>query len=85
MLEEAGIRAHVRNEHLSSLAGEIPFNQVLPEVWLANARDVDAARVILDAYLARRVSPDGPQRHCRSCGEDSPSNFEVCWKCRRPF
>jgi len=85
LLDEAGIQAHVRNEHLSSLGGEIPFNQVLPEVWLDDAVDLAAARAVLDDYLARRASPDGPQRHCRSCGEDSPSNFEICWKCRRPF
>lgn len=85
LLEDAGVLVHVKNEHTSSLAGEIPFSQVFPEVWVADPND-PTAKAILTEHLERKShSADGPGRRCSACGEESPSNFEVCWKCRKPF
>lgn len=85
-LESAGIAVRLKNEHLLPLAGGLPFTQVLPEIWLADERQTAAAQAIVTEYLERKRAPDdGPERLCPACGESSPSNFEVCWKCRRPF
>jgi hypothetical protein len=35
-------------------------------------------------WQERKLSEDpGPSWKCDDCGEDNPSEFEVCWKCRR--
>ena len=36
LLESEGIEAFIRNEHLGSILGEMPFQEVWPEVWVRN-------------------------------------------------
>jgi hypothetical protein len=84
-LARSGVRARVRNAHLSSLAGELPFGQVLPEVWLERDGDAHAGSTILEDYVARKTLPIGEDRQCPECGEDNPANFELCWQCGECF
>lgn len=85
LLEEDGLHAFIVNESLSSLAGELPFGLVIPEVWVTDSRDLFLARAVLKEYLERKAEPEASDRSCSACGEESPGNFEVCWSCRRPF
>jgi hypothetical protein len=77
-LNQAGIRAHVFNEHASSIVGDVPPDVAQPQVWLADDADEARARALLRTMEseARR----GPL-YCRKCGEQSPGNFELCWNC----
>jgi len=84
-LARSGVRARVRNADLSSLAGQLPFGQVLPEVWLERDGDAYAGSTILEDYVARKKVPAGEDRRCPECGEDNPSNFELCWQCGEMF
>jgi hypothetical protein len=85
LLEEDGLGACVVNENLWPLAGELPFGSVLPEVWIVDSRDMFMARAVLREYLARKAEPETGDRVCEGCGESSPANFELCWRCRRAF
>jgi hypothetical protein len=85
LLEEDGLSACVVNETLSSLAGELPFGAVQPEVWVKDSRDLFMARAVLRDFLQRKNETTAADRTCAACGEASPGNFDVCWKCRRPF
>jgi len=85
MLEAEGIRALVKNELLAGAIGELPMMSALPEVWLVSRKDELRARRVLDAYRERSHSKLGPDVACRACGADNPSNFELCWKCRKPL
>lgn len=78
-LNQAGIRAHVFNEHASSIVGDVPPDVAQPQVWLADDNDESRARALLREMEidAKRDTP----RYCRSCGEQSPGNFDLCWKC----
>ena len=78
-LNQAGIRAHVFNEHASSIVGDVPPDVGQPQVWLERDDDRERAQTLLqtmedDAKVAGT-------RHCASCGEDSPATFDLCWKC----
>ena len=42
VLEAEGIRTHLKNQFLSSVMGEIPFVEALPELWILE--DSDAAK-----------------------------------------
>jgi hypothetical protein len=77
-LNQAGIRAHVFNEHASSIAGDLPPDVVQPQVWLADDDDAPRARALL-----QRIESDARRAplYCRHCGEQSPGSFEVCWNC----
>ena len=78
-LNQAGIRAHVFNEHMSSIVGDVPPDVAQPQVWIADDDDEPRARQLLRAMEAdaRRTTP----LYCGKCGEQSPGSFELCWNC----
>jgi rubrerythrin len=77
LLVQSGIDATVQRAYASSIAGEIPPDQALPEVWVLDDTQLEHARALLDAQ--RRL----PHRHwvCRACGERVDGPFEQCWNC----
>ena len=78
-LKQAGIRAHVFNEHASSIVGEVPPEIGQPQVWLEREQDRERAEVLLARIEANAGSTE--TRRCAKCGEDSPASFELCWNC----
>lgn len=78
MLTQGGYDTVVQRAYASGIAGEIPPDQALPELWLQDD-DVDAAaaRRLLDALRS------GPSRRwaCPGCGEVIDGPFEQCWNC----
>jgi hypothetical protein len=77
-LNQAGIRAHVFNEHASSIVGDVPPDVAQPQVWLAVDADEPRAQALL-----RTMERDARRTplFCRQCGEQSPGSFELCWNC----
>jgi hypothetical protein len=80
-LNQAGIRAHVFNQHASSIVGDVPPDVAQPQVWLEREADRERAEILL-ARLTEEAARSGTT-HCVACGEDSPSNFDLCWNCGR--
>jgi hypothetical protein len=78
VLREAGIVASVQRQFLGSVAGEIPPDQCLPEVWVTHDEQHGAAGTLLEQLL------NLPQRRWRCvCGELVEGGFESCWSCGR--
>ena len=77
MLTSGGIVASVQRYYASSIAGEIPPDQALPEIWIADAAQFDAARRLL--YELRH--PPHRRWVCPGCKELIDGPFEQCWKC----
>jgi hypothetical protein len=77
LLCQAGVDANVQRAWGSSIAGEIPPDQALPEVWIVDDGELERARTLLDAL--RNL----PSVHwlCASCGENVDGPFEQCWNC----
>ena len=75
-LQQAGFSASVQRYFLGGLAGELPPDQCLPEVWLAHDHEESRAKELL--YHLQNM----PQRrwHC-ACGEIVEGGFEQCWQC----
>ena len=82
LLEAEGIRCQIRNELLSRLAGEIPFTECAPELWLLDGRDLARARQIVADFDRGPVT--GPAWSCPSCGETLEGQFSACWHCGAP-
>ena len=78
-LAQAGIKAHVFNEHTSSIVGDIPPDVALPQVWLDDDADRERADAVLRAYRLER-DREGTLV-CARCHEQSPATFELCWNC----
>jgi hypothetical protein len=78
-LKQAGIRAHVFNEHTSSIVGEVPPDIAQPQVWLERESDRERAQTLLSTMEADAAAAG--TRHCAACNEDSPANFDLCWNC----
>lgn len=79
-LQQAGFSATVQRYFLSGIAGELPPDQCLPEVWLTHDHEEPRAK----ALLSQLQNP--PQRRWTcACGELVEGGFEECWQCARPL
>lgn len=79
LLADRGIRARIFNANASSLAGELPIDAALPQVWVVDPADADRAREVIDAY--QREIPSTATVKCPNCGEENPVSFDLCWNC----
>ena len=77
LLTHAGVPTTVQRAYASSIAGEVPPDQTLPEVWVMDDEQLEAAR----ALLTQLRHP--PHRHwvCPGCHEHIEGPFEQCWNC----
>ena len=79
-LAGAGFPVRVLRAHAAGIAGEIPPDQALPEVWIDDDARLAEARAMFDAWMRaaeRRWA-------CRGCGEVVEGPFETCWNCGGP-
>lgn len=79
VLESEGIPCRIRNEFLGGIAGEMPLQEIWPELWVINDIDYDRAKQLLDDAILDE-SPHGNWT-CRRCGEENEGQFAACWNC----
>jgi hypothetical protein len=81
MLCGAGFAATVQRAYASSITGELPPDQALPEVWVSDDAQLEPARRAL--HQLRHPPP----RHwaCPACAEVIDGPFEQCWNCGAPM
>jgi hypothetical protein len=71
-----GIGASVQREFLAGVAGQLPPDQCLPEIWIDHPEQEARARQLL--HDLQHV----PQQRWRcACGEQVEGGFEQCWQC----
>ncbi len=77
LLAQGGVQATVQRVFAGSIAGEIPPDQALPEVWVLE--DDELARATALLHELRHL----PHVHwlCTACGESVDGPFEQCWNC----
>jgi Putative prokaryotic signal transducing protein len=78
LLADHGIRARIFNANASSLAGELPIDAALPQVWVDDPADATRAREMIDAFARRST---GGSVRCPACDEENPASFDLCWSC----
>ena len=85
ILNSAGIATDLRNAGAAGLAGEVPYTQVYPELWILNNADEERARAIIRDYREKdAATPIGPDWKCPNCGESVEGQFAECWNCGSP-
>ena len=77
-LAHANIDAHVFNEHMQSIVGDVPPDLAGPQVWVDD-ENYARAREVLEAFRAEREREGSVA--CPRCGEENPATFDLCWKC----
>ena len=77
LLAQAGIEATVQRLYASSIAGELPPDQALPEIWIVDDAQLERARAALDSLR----QPEQRRWLCRACGERVEGGFDECWNC----
>jgi hypothetical protein len=82
VLTAAGIRTLLKNQYMSSVMGEIPFVEVLPELWVLDDREVARARQLIEEVLAQPAA-DQPPWNCPDCRIEVEGVFSHCWQCGR--
>ena len=80
VLEQEGILCTVKNQQGSSLAGEVPFAEVFPELWVINDDDFPRAQEFLENWSKAAATIDTAWT-CSVCGEHHTGEFTTCWKC----
>ena len=78
-LMHANVDAHVFNQHMEAVSGDVPFGVAGPQVWVDD-EDYDKAKGVLLAFEQERARIGS--RRCVHCGEENPATFDLCWKCR---
>ena len=78
ILNSHGINIVLKNEHASSIIGEVsPFDSWV-ELWVLDDSDYDEACKVLDGALSNE---DEAPWICESCKEENNASFGSCWKC----
>lgn len=77
MLCGVGVAATVQRAWTSSITGELPPDQALPEIWLQDDSQIEAARQLLKewSHMPHRLWA------CPGCQEIVDGPFETCWNC----
>jgi len=83
LLESEGIPAFIKNEYLGSIVGEMPIQEVWPQLWVSNDLDHDRALQLIDSQKIADESPATSWR-CQHCGTENEGQFAACWQCSEP-
>jgi hypothetical protein len=77
MLNGEGIETSVQRYFISSIAGDMPPDQCLPELWVMQDAQLPLAKQVL--HQLQHL----PQRHwvCTGCSETVEGGFMQCWNC----
>jgi hypothetical protein len=79
LLESNGIRTFLKNEFGSSVIGDLPFVEVVPQLFVLEEKDVPKAQELLKLDLP--VEDSGKEWSCPGCGITVEGNFIQCWQC----
>jgi len=79
LLEAEGIASVIRNEHLGSILGDIPFTETWPQLWVVNDLDYDRAKQL----VSDDAIDESPRQNwrCPNCKEENEGQFAACWNC----
>lgn len=81
ILEFHDIDATVKNEGLMTIAGEVPFVECLPEVWVLNDLCSPLAEKLIKE-IEDEPAVEGADWNCRDCKESNLASYAICWNCQ---
>lgn len=81
MLEARGIETFLKNQFSTSGAGELPFVEVIPQIWVLDESLAGQAKKLIADLASSDENNDATPWQCPQCGEPQEAVFTNCWKC----
>ena len=81
VLESNDIATYMKNQFGTSGAGELPFVEVIPQLWVLNEADEKRARELIEELHDPGNAIQTEAWNCPSCGTPQEAAFTRCWKC----
>jgi rubrerythrin len=81
VLESNDIATFMKNQFGTSGAGELPFVEVIPQLWVLNEADSDRARALIKELHNPKKAEQPQAWNCAKCGTAQEAAFTHCWKC----
>ena len=79
LLESHGIKTFIKNQFGSSVMGEVPFVEVVPQLYVLDEKDLGQAKQLL--LLDLPVEQPESDWVCNECGVEVDGTFHRCWNC----
>jgi rubrerythrin len=80
IMEHSDIPCTIKNQQTAGLAGEVPFVEVFPELWVLRDEDLENAKDILENWGKAKPAQER-EWLCPNCGETIEKEFTACWNC----
>jgi len=84
VLESNDIATFMKNQFGTSGAGELPFVEVIPQLWVLNEVDTGRAKALIKELSDPESNEQPPAWVCPRCGTPQEAAFTHCWKCSSP-
>ncbi|MGB5485888.1 MAG: DUF2007 domain-containing protein [Lysobacterales bacterium] len=81
VLESNDIATFMKNQFGTSGAGELPFVEVVPQLWVLNEADAERARALIKELHENADAELMQAWDCPDCGTPQEPAFTHCWKC----
>ena len=81
ILESNGIATFMKNRFGTGGTGELPFVEVVPQLWVLNDDVEKLSRELINEVDKPGREPEGEKWVCRECGTVLEAVFTHCWKC----
>ena len=81
VLEANDIATFMKNQFGTSGAGELPFVEVVPQLWVLNEADAGRAKTLIKELHEPENGEQPRAWVCTKCGTEQEAAFTHCWKC----
>ena len=81
ILESNDIATFLKNQFGTSGVGELPFVEVVPQLFVLNEADAPRARALIEAVDEGSDTESLQAWDCPDCGTHQEAAFTQCWKC----
>ena len=81
VLESNDIATFMKNQFGTSGAGELPFIEVIPQLWVLNEADAERAKALIRELYEPESREPPREWTCPDCGTEQEPAFTHCWKC----
>lgn len=81
VLEGRGIETFLKNQFSTSGAGELPFVEVIPQIWVLDESLAGQAKQLIADLEKSDENKLVTAWQCPQCGEPQEAAFSNCWKC----
>jgi len=87
ILEENGVPAMLKNEHLNGLFGDVVSIPVFhPSIYVKDNYAEEAVKILQEYEQSWEERQEIVEDWlCSSCGEENPKGFEACWNCQTEY